>query len=179
MRFIQLVRFTVIATLFFNSNVFAQESDSVNPAPKGHAFSFHMGPILPDTTVEATQEILRGIGFRYAMPFRGRSLLEAGYTTSHSEGANYTDGSLSLRVDTPFQDMYAFGLLGANVVRIKGPLVPEYKNYIGGHIGGGFLAHVADTLFFRTEMRFNFEPGMILFFGFGFEYRFGEGGGGN
>jgi hypothetical protein len=83
---------------------------------------------------------------------------------------------LSIRGDIPFQDLYAFGLLGLDLLKIKGPTQSESSYYGSFHAGGGVLAHIVDTLFLRMEMRFNFHPGTILFFGFGFEYRFGSSG---
>lgn len=174
MRFIQLVTLTAMLTI--SNSAWAQTTSS-GPAPSGQAFSIHVGPLLP-SSVGATDEILKGGGFRYAYPL-GKGLLESGLTASNSEGVRYYDVAVSLRADIPFADMFAFGLIGANASRIMGPNSVDPNYYAGGHLGGGILAHVADTLFFRSEMRFNFHPGLILFFGFGLEYRFGSGGGNN
>jgi hypothetical protein len=176
MRFIQLVTFIVGITLIltaFSNKAIAQTSGEV--APVGQEFSFHMGPLLPDQVYE-TAEILKAVGVRYGYPFSAKSLTEFGYTGAHTAGAKYTNFDLSLRGDVPILDLFAFGLIGADITRIHGPATPS-KIYPGGHIAGGVLAHVADTLFLRTELRFTFNPGTILFFGFGFEYRFGAGGG--
>lgn len=181
MRFIQLV--TCILGIFFILLAFplsanAQDAGG-NVKPSGHAISFHLGPLLPNS-IGATDEILNGVGARYGYPLGNTSLAELGYTQSHSKGVEYSDVDLSIRGDIPFQDLYAFGLLGLDLMRLRGSSPGDDATYYAGlHAGGGVLAHVADTLFMRMEMRFNFHPGTILFFGFGFEYRFGAGGGGN
>ena len=41
----------------------------------------------------------------------------------------------------------------------------------GGHVGGGFTAHLGDLLWFRADMKFNLNPGTALYIGFGFEWR--------
>lgn len=172
LKLIQLVIFIIGLSLIlsvFSENVIAQQT----PAPVGHAVSIHAGPLLPNS-IPATDEILSGFGFRYGYPLFPSTLLEGGYTGSNSEGVSYSDISVSLRGDIPFQDLFVFGLIGGNASRIKGPVASDYTYYGGVHTGGGVLAHVADTLFLRMEMRFNFHPGTILFFGFGFEYRFGN-----
>lgn len=176
MRFIQLVTSIIVAlivTIFSNFAYAQTDNSSGGVAPEGQGVSFHMGPLLPNS-IAATDEILRGIGFRYVYPLSGKALLEGGYTGSNSEGVKYSDINLSLRGDIPFQDLYVFGLLGFDATRIRGGGASDYTYYAGGHAGGGVLAHIADTLFLRMEMRFNFHPGTILFFGFGFEYRFGK-----
>lgn len=179
MRFIQLVTLifgTALILTIFSSPALAQTSGGA--IPTGQALSFHMGPLLPES-IPATDEILSGVGFRYAYPYSSKSLIEAGYTGSNSEGVKYSNIDVSLRGDMPFQDIFVFGLIGLDSARIKGATSEDFTYYVGGHVGGGLLAHIADTLFLRMEMRFNFHPGTILFFGFGFEYRFGSGGSGN
>jgi hypothetical protein len=179
MRFIQLVTFIIGGALIltlFSENAFAQNSGG-NVAPTGQEISFHIGPLLPDQLSE-TAEILSGVGFRYGTPLTAKALLEFGYTGSNSAGIKYNNVDASIRGDVPFQDMFAFGLIGIDATRIRGTNGGNATLYGGGHVGGGFLLHLADTLFARTEIRFNFHPGTILFFGFGFEYRFGAGGGG-
>lgn len=176
MRLIQLVTCILgvfIILLAFPLSATAQDAGG-NVRPTGHAVSIHMGPLLPNS-IGATDEILNGFGFRYGYPLGLSSLAETGYTSSHSHGADYADLDLSLRGDIPFQDLFVFGLIGPDLLKIKGPNQSS-SYYGGGHVGGGILAHIADTLFLRMEMRFNFHPGTILFFGFGFEYRFGTAG---
>ncbi len=172
MKLIHLVIFitglSIILSLFSDTAI-AQE----NPTPTGHAVSIHVGPLLPNS-IGATDEILNAKGFRYGYPLAESTLLEGGYTQSDSKGISLGDLNLSLRGDFPFQDLFLFGLLGADLLRIKGAGKPDYTYYGSFHAGGGLLAHIADTLFLRMEMRFNFHPGTILFFGFGFEYRFGN-----
>ena len=180
MRFIQLVIIALGVSIIlssFSENALAQATGG-GVKPTGHAVSLHLGPLLPNS-IGATDEILSGVGGRYGYPLFESTLLEIGYTGSNSAGVKYSDIDFSLRGDIPFQDLFVFGLVGLDLVRIKGPLADDYTYYGGSHVGGGVLAHIADTLFLRMEMRFNFHPGTVLFFGFGFEYRFGSGGGGN
>lgn len=156
-------------------NCYAQSTGST-PTPSGHELSIHVGPLLPNS-IAATDEIMHGFGFRYGYPILSKTLIEGGYTGSNTDGVSYSDVSVSLRGDIPFQDLFIYGLIGGNASRIKGSSTSDYTYYGGVHTGGGLLAHVADTLFLRMEMRFNFSPGTIMFFGFGFEYRFGSAGG--
>jgi hypothetical protein len=164
-----LILGVLVSISLFSDNAIAQEA----PSPSGHAVSIHVGPLLPKS-VGTTDEILNGKGFRYGYPLAESVLLESGYTQSNSKGVSYGDLNLSLRGDFPFQDLFLFGLIGADLIRIKGVGKDDYTYYASTHAGGGVLAHIADTLFLRMEMRFNFHPGTILFFGFGFEYRFGN-----
>lgn len=173
MRLIQLVIAIIGLSIIlssFSENALAQ---STGATPGGHAFSIHTGPLLPNS-IPATDEILSGFGVRYGYPLFESTLLEAGYTGSNSDGVKYSDLHLSLRGQIPFQDLFVYGLLGADLIRIRGPLSSDFTYYGGVHTAGGILAHIADTLFLRMEMRFNFHPGTILFFGFGLEYRFGQ-----
>jgi hypothetical protein len=182
MRFIQLViaiiGVSIIISSFSEKALAQAAAASSSTEPKGHAASIHTGPLLPNS-IPATDEILSGFGFRYGYPLFESTLLEAGYTGSNSEGVTYNNLHASLRGQVPFQDLFVYGLLGADLTRIKGSDSSDYTYYGGVHTAGGILAHVADTLFLRMEMRFNFHPGTILFFGFGFEYRFGSGGSSN
>jgi len=119
---------------------------------------------------------MSAVGGRYLITIGGVAL-EAGYTGSNSNQIKYQNFDLSIRGEIPFQDMFIFGALGPDLLRMKRPGATEYGYFVGGHVGGGLLAHLADTLFLKLEMRFNFQPGTVLFFGCGFEYRFGGGGG--
>src|SRR5690606_8166920 len=112
-------------------------------------------------------------GFRYGMPLSAPTLLELGYLGSNSEGTHYQNVDLSLRAQAPFQDLFVYGLVGPDLLRVRGPLSSDYTYYAGGHVGGGLLAHAFDSLVLRMEMRFHFHPGTVLFFLFGYEYRFG------
>lgn len=180
LRIIQLVIIIVGLSLFissFSESAFAQETQTTGaPKPSGHAASLHVGPLLPNS-ISATDEILHGFGVRYGYPLFTTTLLEAGFTGSNTAGVSYNNLHVSLRGDVPFQDLFVFGLIGLDMTRIQAPTASDYTYYGGVHTAGGVLAHIADTLFLRMEMRFNFHPGTILFFGFGFEYRYGSGGG--
>ena len=77
MKLIQLVTFILGLSIIlsaFSDEAFAQEAP-----PVGHAISFHMGPLLPNS-FPATDEILSGVGFRYGYPIFQNTLLEGGYT---------------------------------------------------------------------------------------------------
>lgn len=176
MKLVQLV--TCILGIFIILMVFplsAMAQDAGNVRPSGHALSIHMGPLLPNS-IGATNDIMNGVGARYGYPLGNISLAELGYTTSHTNGVDYSNVDLSIRGDIPFQDLYAFGLVGLDLLRLSSATQSDATYYGGVHAGGGVLAHIADTLFLRMELRFNFHPGTVLFFGFGFEYRFGSAG---
>lgn len=165
MRFVQLVTAILVSMFIFPFTLHAQT------APAGHGLSFHIGALLP-TGLTPQDDLMSGVGGRYIFPMGGVAL-ESGYTGSNSGGIKYQNFDLSIRADIPFQDMFIFGVVGPDLLRLKRPGAEDYLYYVGGHVGGGLLAHLADTLFLKLEMRFNFQPGTVLFFGCGFEYRFG------
>lgn len=166
MRFVQLVTSIIVFVLLAPTSLFAQAT------PTGHGLSFHIGTLLP-TGLTEQDDLMSGVGGRYIYPLGGAAL-EAGYTGSNSSGIKYQNFDLSLRGDIPFQDLSVFGVVGPDLLRMKRPGSTEYSYFVGGHVGGGLLANIASTLFLKLEMRFNFQPGTVLFFGCGFEYRFGN-----
>ena len=144
----------------------AQEEDEVNFS----ALSTHIGSLLPNQ-IEGVTEIMPMWGLRYAFPYRGKSIIEVGLANSKAEGVTINEGSLAFRGDFPIQDLLMTAYIGANTY-LYTPLDQDPVTAFGGFIGGGFLASITKILLFRSEMKFNVNPGTSLHIAFGFELRF-------
>lgn len=148
----------------------AQESKSGDITGRSvkYEVSLHMGPLLPDQIPNVT-EILptwgAGVGIR-----AGDGILEVGGTISRGRGVEFYSTAMSYRIDLPLQGLVAHFLFGPDfhsyqaADRVK-------KSFGGGHLGGGVLTLISENLWFRSDMKFNVNPGYSLYIGFGFMLR--------
>jgi len=162
-------------TLLLPSSVFAQETqDSLPPATE---FGLHAGPLLPNQ-IEGMAEIQPTWGLRYGMPF-SKGMLEFNVVNSRAYGVVYYDAYSSYRVDFTLEEITSFLYGGIDVHQWSSPPDDTTRVVPGIHVGGGFVMPMGDkTALFRSEMKFNMNPGTALYIGFGFVLRFPEGAGG-
>jgi hypothetical protein len=141
----------------------------------GTIYGLHTGPLLPNQ-IQGMTEIMPTWGARYAFPLR-KGHLELGLANSQSSGTSYYNVSASYRGDVQLEDMFAVLYAGLDTHYWHPPGEAFLTNF-GAHVGGGFAAHLSDQLWFRSDMKFNLNPGTALYIGFGLEWREKGGGGG-
>lgn len=90
---------------------------------------------------------------------------------AHARGVDYQMLSLSVRADfEPVQHFLAIVYAGPDFHYYEGENRPREMAW-GGHVGTGLMMHISDTLWFRSEMKFNMNPGTALYLGFGLVLR--------
>ena len=136
----------------------------------------HTGFLLPNH-IDGVTEIMALTGVRGAIRMPSDFLIETGFTAGNGDGQQWKDINLDIRLDFPVEGMIALVYLGLDTIYYSGP-GSDSKVAFGGHLGGGFAAELGKNVWFRTDMKFNGQPGTSLFFGFGFDIQFGSGGGG-
>ncbi len=166
----------VTAMLLSGSFAIAQEGQDVTGGNVGSEMGFHVGRLLPDQ-INGLTEIISGWGVRYGLK-TNRGFIELGGNFHSGEGSTYNTLSVSMRGDIPVESLVAEVFAGIDLVQISTPLMGESSYMGGGHVGGGIMALVGGDVWFRSDMKFNVNPGTSLYIGFGFEIRFAEGGGG-
>lgn len=163
-----LIGFVFSCAMVDSSISNAQEKPDDKPPMS--RFGMHMGNLLPNQ-IEGISEILPMWGFRYSWP-KKKSLIELGAMNAQSLGVNFNTVELSIRGDIPMEGIFGIVYAGIDVHYYKAPSYTEYRTAGGGHVGGGVVAALGDYLNFRTDMKFNVNPGVALYIGFGFEMLF-------
>lgn len=130
---------------------------------------FHVGNLLPNQ-IEGISEIMGLGGARMAVRLNPGSYFEAGFITGNGEGQEWKNIHASIRMDIPVENILALAYVGADNYYYKGSTTGQ-KLVFGGHAGGGVMAHLTGSVWFRTDMKFAFSPGTSLYFGFGFQWR--------
>lgn len=151
-----------------------EEKDDQKKADFGEAYGLHIGPLLPNQITGMT-EIMPALGARYAFPLR-QGHAELGLINANAWGTSYYNFSASYRGDFSLDDMFGLMFIGLDTHYYNAPS-ETYKLFFGAHVGGGFAIPVGDKLWFRSDMKFNMNPGTALYIGFGFEWRAAGGGG--
>lgn len=131
-----------------------------------------LGKMLP-SQIDGLTEILSAYSLRGAYRMTNYNL-EFGYLGASGEGATWHDLSLSARADVPFEDLFGQVYIGIDVINYSASSDEETTG--GGHVGGGISMKVARGMWFRTEMKFNFNPGVAMFILFGLTFDFESGG---
>ncbi len=156
--------------------VFAQSGQGETAAATyGSEASFHLGSLLPNQ-IDGVAEILPTVGFRYAIPasFGG---VETGYATSHARGVDYKLISASLRGDIQVMpDMIALFLFGPDLHYFTPIYQTKRVTDYGFHVGAAVEMHLGGRAWLRGDMKFNMNPGIALYIGFGIALRFPDGG---
>ena len=167
---------TILLLLITSTHLLAQdaEDDAGKIAPYSFAWSITTGPLLPNQ-IDYVTEIQPSWGLRISIPKKKGGIFELGGLHSHEKGVTMYNVYTSLRGEVPIETLIAHIFIGL-----------DYNHFItdedqttsgaGGHIGGGFIVPIAGDLYFRTDMKFNVQPGTSLYVGFGFETRFSGGG---
>ncbi len=174
-----LVNFVIVLVLFFSTHKsFAQSEDKgiETGANVGSEWGFHIGSLLPNQ-IEGIEEILPRWGMRYGLR-TGRGFIEGGAEFSKALGARFSTLSISLRGDIPVQTLVAQVFIGMDLHQVVAPTATETTYLGGGHVGGGIMALIGGDVWFRSDMKFSINPGTSLYIGFGFIFRFPDGGSG-
>jgi len=159
-------------TVFFQS-VQAQNSGSQEDATGANViseFGLSSGKILPNQIPGMTEIIGLG-GFRFGYRVAPRVFIEGGASTGNGEGVRYKNGFLSLRADIPVETIVGTVFAGGDVIHYEG-VGREVKTFGGGHVGGGVLALLGGTVWFRSNMKFVVNPGTSMYIDFGLTFRF-------
>ncbi len=165
----------IIAIVFTTPSVFGQgQKDSAElGANVGSEWGFHLGSFLPNQ-IDGITEILPMWGVRYGLKTK-RGFIEGGADFSKAMGTRFSSLSLSVRGDIPVQSLVGHVSVGINMHQVIPPGT-EHTTYLGGgHVGGGIMALIGNDVWFRTDMKFNVNPGTSLYIGFGFIFRFSDG----
>ncbi len=167
-----------LTLLLFSTTSFAQAPNAQEAAApaSGTEFGFHTGPLLPNQ-IEGMSEILPVWGLLFATPFR-RGLLEFDLANSRGEGVVYYNAAVSYRYDVTLDEVTGMLSAGLDLHQWSSPPDDTTRMVGGGHVGGGLLVPMGDSMWFRTEMKFNMNPGTSLYIGFGLVLRFPEEAGG-
>ena len=127
------------------------------------------GRLLPDQ-IDAVDETLGmiSLGLGWATPAKSTYLQ---YGTASDAGVKYQDYSLGLRKDIAVSGLASVVSGGVSVIGLARPGHEGTNYYLGGHFGGGIMALISKGLYARMNMKFNVNPGVAMFLGFGLLYR--------
>lgn len=130
----------------------------------------HTGFLLPNH-IDGVTEIMAVTGFRGAILMPGDFYTEAGFMAGNGDGQKWKTFHLDARLDFPVETLVAMAYVGVDMHYYSGPGISNTIAF-GGHVGGGFKAAIGRNVAFRTDMKFNGQPGTSLFFGFGIDVGF-------
>jgi len=164
-RFLTSVVF-VVAGLVSGSSALAQGSGTGSDD-----FGMFFGYMLPNQ-IDGVADIVPMFGGRYAFGLSGVGSLELEGMNTHSEGVDFTSIGASLRGEIPvMQGIHGIVYGGPDLHYYipRGDTV-RHTDY-GVHVGIGGLMLVNETLWLRTDLRFNGNPGTALLLLFGAMFR--------
>lgn len=144
----------------------AQEKEKVS---QGIEWGLHTGPVLPNQ-IQGMSEILLSWGGRFGFP-TPRGQLEFGIINGRGSGIEYYNVSASLRGDMMVEDLTGIFYIGFDGHYYSPPDTSQFVFVAGGHVGTGIIMHVGGDVWFRSDMKFNMNPGTALYIGFGFVLR--------
>jgi len=168
-RFVLLVGAMCFVSIGQPSDAVAQEGGGGGAG--GSEFSLFIGSMLPNQ-IDGVTEILPVFGGRYGIPTVRLGVAEFGFGNTHAEGVDFTTFSASLRADLPAIDQFigfVYGGLDVSYFRPAGS--EDRKTDTGLHVGAGLSLHVSDTLWFRSDLKFNASPGTSLSLLFGIVFQ--------
>jgi hypothetical protein len=156
----------VVVSLVTGFNAHAQDSGT-----GGDDFGLFLGYMLPNQ-IDGVTDIVPIFGGRYAFGLSGVGALELEGMNTHSEGIDFTTIGASLRGEIPVMH-------GIHGIVYGGPDLHYYiprgdtvrHTDYGVHVGIGGMMLVTDTLWLRTDLRFNGNPGTALLLLFGAMFR--------
>lgn len=123
-----------------------------------------MGTLLPSENPNMTEIIsAAGIRYKFASPS-----IETTFLNGTGDGVSYSSLEVAYREDFPYGDIIAFSSLGAHLSFYQNPSLGLNRNHQGLNFSGGAMAYIGSNAWFRSEMKFSFNPGTQLYIGFGF-----------
>lgn len=136
-----------------------------------YEIGFHVGDILPNQIAGMTE--ITGVGgLRGGFRIAPQTYCEAGMIMGNGGGVQWKDAHIDARMDIPVEGLVGLAYVGADTIYYQG-VGTGTRVLFGGHVGGGIQALMTGALWFRGDMKFNFNPGTSLYIGAGFEFRFG------
>lgn len=169
--------FATLTILLAGSTAFAQPDPGGASKPAGSdapfELGFHLGSLLPDQ-IDGVTEIMGLGGARMGYKFNPGSYFEGGIITGNGEGVKWKNIHMDVRMDIPVEGLVGIAYVGADSTYYQGAGRSSSKLIFGGHAGGGIMAHVSGSMWFRGDMKFNFSPGTSLYIGAGFVFRLGS-----
>lgn len=133
-------------------------------AANGSEISLFLGTMLPNQ-IDGITEILPLFGGRYGFRTGTIGVAEFGLTNSHAEGVDFTTLSGSIRADLPAIDQFVGIIYGGVDINYYRPAGKDNRSTDTGlHVGTGLMAHMSDTLWLRTDLKFMVQPGTSLAF---------------
>jgi len=161
-----IILFSVIALGQQPEDELALPDDTANTE-----FGFHLGNVLPNQ-IDGITEIAPQWGVRGGFRLTSSAFAEFGGIAGKGEGVDWTNIHISLRIGVPIETLMGIVFIGGDLHHLGGE-GREKKTFGGGHVGGGIMSHIADAVWFRTDMKFNVNPGTSLYIGAGFIFRLG------
>jgi hypothetical protein len=152
----------IIAELIFGTLAHAQSE-----AGSSDYVGFQLGTLLP-SQVPGVTEILPTAQLSYGIP-ESFGWAEAAITDANAKGTSWCEVSAGIRSNVPMQSLYGILFIGLDF-QIYQPPQGSPNFYPGGYVGGGFGTALTQALHIRTELKFNINPGIAMYFGFGLEY---------
>lgn len=140
-------------------------------AESGSEISLFVGSLLPNQ-IDGVTEILPAFGGRYGFSTDRLGVAEFGLSNTHAEGVDFTIFSASLRADLPAIDQFigsVYGGLDFSWYRPEGS--EDRKTETGLHVGAAMAVMVSNTLWFRSDLKFNASPGTSMAIQFGLVFR--------
>jgi hypothetical protein len=170
-RLVLTVSLQVAMLMFFSMLPNQALAQSQGGASGGDEISLFLGSMLPNQ-IDGVTEVLPVFGGRYGLRTGSTGMAEFGLSNVHAEGVDFTTLSASLRADLPAMDDF-FGIIYGGIdEHFYRPVGSDSrKTETGLHVGGGVMMHASDTLWFRTDLKFQAQPGTSLLFLFGFVFR--------
>lgn len=140
-------------------------------AEQASEISLFVGSLLPNQ-IDGVTEILPVFGGRYGFSTDRLGVAEFGVSNTHAEGVDFTILSASLRADLPAIDQFIGSVYGGVDLSWFRPAGSEdRKTETGLHVGAAMAIMVSDTLWFRSDLKFNASPGTSMALQFGLVFR--------
>lgn len=135
-----------------------------------------IGSLLPNQ-ISGITEIMGLGGARVGYRLNSSVMGEAGAVMGNGHGAQFKDVFMSFRVDVPVENLVGILYVGPDLVYFRGNGSKKDAIQIGGHVGGGVMAHAGGSLWVRADMKFNVKPGTSMYLSLSLMFRFGDSGG--
>lgn len=149
--------------------LWAQENSEELGANVRWEAGFHVGNLLPHQ-INGMSEITGMGGVRGGYRLSEYSFFEAGFISGNGWSTEWKNLHATFRSDKTIEGIVASIMGGLDLIQYKGTNRPE-SLLVGGHIGGGLMAQVGGSTWFRSDMKFNIRPGTSLYIGFGLVFR--------
>ncbi|MEO0335524.1 MAG: hypothetical protein AAF202_03985 [Pseudomonadota bacterium] len=128
------------------------------------------GQILPNQIPGMTEIIGLG-GARFGFRVAPRVFVETGLLAGNGEGVLYRNLFSSVRVDIPIETLVGVVFGGVDAINYEG-VDKDLKTFGAAHVGGGVQALLGGNVWFRSNMKFNVNPGTAMIIDFGLSFRF-------